>query len=486
MSTNINHASYFKREILVRIAKSFFEGQLVESAHKIPVELRPSGDESLRCCIHKERAVARLRVIAALGFSAEKDNEYTPLNEYAQRAIQREQLEGKFLSVLDIACRGCVKSQYVVTELCQGCLARPCSTQCPFGAVTFKSGRASIDPDKCKNCGLCHKACPYQAISKLHVPCEEACAVKAISKNKQGIAEIDFDKCTSCGRCMTACPFGAVMEQSQIIDVLKLLGQKNKVLALVAPSIIGQFPASLGKMITAIKKLGFDDVFEVALGADETTAFEAEEFNHKMNEGVSFMTSSCCPAYIETLKRHIPELLPHASTTPTPMHFSARTIKTKHPDSQVVFIGPCVAKRVEGFHDPLVDYVLTFEELGALLLARGIEVVECDETPIENVASKQGRGFAVTQGVSQAIASLLPDQRLQSICINGLSSEGIKQLRGFSLKAPEANLIEVMACSGGCVGGPGGLASSKVLIREIQKLQKDSPELIDLLNKKEK
>lgn len=484
MSTNINHASYFKREILVRIAKAFREGHLVASAHKIPVELRPSSDESLRCCIHKERAVARLRTIAALGFSAEDDDEYTPLNEYAKRAVEREELEGKFLSVLDIACRGCVKSQYVVTELCQGCLARSCSTHCPFGAVSFKSGRAYLEPDKCKNCGLCHKACPYQAISKLHVPCEEACAVKAINKNAQGIAEIDFEKCTSCGRCMTACPFGAVMEQSQIIDVLKLLTQKKKVVALVAPSIVGQFPAILGKMITAIKKLGFADVFEVAWGADETTKFEALEFEHKMNEGAKFMTSSCCPAYIETLKRHIPELLPHASTTPTPMHFSAKFIKESSPDAKVVFIGPCVAKRVEGFHDPLIDNVLTFEELGSLLLAYGIEVVECEETQLTDAASKQGRGFAVAQGVSQAIASIVPDQKLQACCINGLSPEGVKQLRSYVLKAPEANLIEVMACSGGCVGGPGSLAASKVSTREIQKLQKESPELKDILEKK--
>ncbi len=484
MSHNINHAVYFKREILVRVAKSFLDGNLVESAHKIPVELRPSGDESLRCCIHKERAVARLRIIAALGFPAEEDDEYTPLNSYAQKAIDRKDLSSKFLSVLDIACRACVKSQFVVTDLCQGCLARPCSTQCPFGAVSFKSSKAVIDPDKCKNCGICHRACPYQAISKLHVPCEDACAVKAISKNTQGIAEIDFDKCTNCGRCMTACPFGAVMEQSQIIDVLKLLTQKTHATALIAPSIVGQFPASLGKLMTALKKLGFADVIEVALGADETTVCEAREFEHKMNDNAGFMTSSCCPAYVETVNKHIPKLIPHVSTTKTPMHFTAERAKKLYPNGKTVFIGPCVAKRHEGFHDPAVDYVLTYEELGALFVASEIEVRECEEAVLGDRPSKQGRGFAIEQGVSQAIASLVQKTPIRPLVVNGLSPEGVKQLKSFAEKAPQENLIEVMSCTGGCVGGPSCIAQPRVSSREIKKLLETSEDLSNVVTPK--
>lgn len=114
-------------------------------------------------------------------------------------------------------------------------------------------------------------ACPYSAIVQTTVPCEAACPVGAISKDETGFASIDFEKCISCGKCIAACPFGAVHERSQLIDILKAIKSDKKVVAMIAPSIVGQFPGTLYQLKTAILKAGFDEVIEVAQGADITT-----------------------------------------------------------------------------------------------------------------------------------------------------------------------------------------------------------------------
>ena len=173
-------------------------------------------------------------------------------------------------------------------------------------------GRAQIDEKKCKKCQMCVKACPYNAIVKLSVPCEDVCPVGAIKKDETGFASINFDKCISCGRCIAACPFGAVHEKSQIIDILKAMKNGKKVVAMIAPAIAGQFRGNLYQLKSAIIKAGFKDVYEVAKGADKTARNEAREFVERM-EGVNdwldswvndivsddddkktFMTTSCC------------------------------------------------------------------------------------------------------------------------------------------------------------------------------------------------
>ena len=131
---------------------------------------------------------------------------------------------------------------------------------------------------------MCVKACPYNAIVKISVPCEDACPVGAIKKDETGFASIDFDKCITCGKCISSCPFGAVHERSQIIDILKAIKEGKKVIAMIAPAIAGQFPGNIYQLKTAIVKAGFTDVYEVAQGADITAHNEAEEFIERMNE----------------------------------------------------------------------------------------------------------------------------------------------------------------------------------------------------------
>ncbi|MDO5553565.1 MAG: 4Fe-4S dicluster domain-containing protein [Planctomycetia bacterium] len=489
-----NNAQYLRREVLIRVARAYLQGDLEDQVNRIPFAMRPKkSDAPFRCCIYKERAILRLRTLGALGFPVEGDDDFTPLSEYANQALRRSGPNEPVLTVIDIACKGCVSSRYFVTELCQGCLARPCAVNCNFGAVSLVNGRAVIDPSRCKNCGRCMTLCPYQAIVKIHVPCEEACPVNAIHKGDEGHAIIDFDKCTSCGRCMRACPFGAIMERSQIIDILRVLAASRKdgrkVVALVAPAIVGQFPVPFEKIAGALIALGFADVVPVAAGADLTTLHESAEFRTRMKSGKGFMTTSCCPAYVQTVRKHIPELLPFVSDTPTPMHYAAELARKKYPDSVTVFIGPCVAKRSEGIHDELIDYVMTFEETGALFVAAEIEPASVPACETEYKASWQGHGFAVTGGVASAVESLVrhtaPDSEEDSllvtpISVNGLSPAGIKQLKSFACEGCPGNLVEVMACEGGCIGGAGTVGNPKIAAREIKCLVAKSASLEDL------
>ncbi len=468
-----NNATKIKREIFIRMLELFNEGKLETSARQIPYLMYPKNSEEVRCCIYKDRAVSRLRSIAALGCAAEDDvDDSKSLNDYACEALAREKLEGPVMTVLDIACKGCVNNRYYITDVCQGCIARPCMVNCPKDAITVVGGRSIIDPDKCIDCGKCKAVCPYNAVTKVSVPCEEACPVGAISKNKTGRATIDFDKCISCGRCMRSCPFGAVMEKSQVIDVAKSLNGEREVVAMIAPAIVGQFPGELDQIAAGLIKLGFDRVVEVAAGADITTVKEAEEFIARMEEGEPFMTTSCCPAYIQTVQKHIGKLTKYVSETRTPMHYTAEAEKKRNENCIAVFIGPCVAKRQEGFDDHYVDYVLTFEEVGTFFVANEIDIPALEGVPFDNAPSKEGRGFAVTGGVAHAVEAYTPDSAgIKAISINGLSSKAMKMLEMYAdQKLKNGNLIEVMACEGGCVAGPGAMATQQTASRAVKRI----------------
>ena len=213
------------------------------------------------------------------------------------------------MCVVDEACSSCVQVNYEITNLCRGCVARSCYMNCPKDAIRFKkNGQAEIDHDTCISCGKCHQNCPYHAVVYIPIPCEEVCPVKAISKDEYGVEHIDESKCIYCGKCVNACPFGAIFEISQVFDILQRLRNKEPMVAIVAPSILAQFAAPVEKVYGAIKSLGFLEVVEVAQGAMETTRHEAEELKEKLAEGQPFMTTSCCPSYIQLAEKHIPDL----------------------------------------------------------------------------------------------------------------------------------------------------------------------------------
>jgi Fe-S-cluster-containing hydrogenase component 2 len=218
---------HLKKEVLVRLIRAFFSGDFIKNIRCIPVQMRPNSTEaSYRCCIYKERTILRDRLIAGLRFAIENGDEVTGLSEYAVRALERKEPEAVPLTVIETACKGCTPSRIYVTNLCQGCVARPCQSTCKFGAISIVNSKSVIDGSKCKNCKMCIPVCPYNAIVKISVPCENACPVSAIRKNEHGFAQIDYDKCITCGKCIIGCPFGAVHEKSQLVDVLKNICRK--------------------------------------------------------------------------------------------------------------------------------------------------------------------------------------------------------------------------------------------------------------------
>ena len=465
-----NNANQMRTRILIKIAESYFADKF-KNADRIPLELRPKEQQPSRCCIYKDRAVLKYRCMSSLGFSPEEEtDELKSLAQYGTEALERTAPEKAQLCVIDIACSACIKAQYMVTNACRGCFARPCQMNCPKEAISFVNGRAHIDPDKCVNCGKCHEVCPYHSIIRIPVPCEEACPVGAITKDEFGKEHINHETCISCGKCLQSCPFGAIVERSQMVDVLKLINETDKqVVAMLAPAIVGQFPGDIGNVVGALKKAGFSDVIEVAVGADITTKKEAAEFIEKMEKGEKLMTTSCCPAYFRAAQVHIPEIQPYVSHTKTPMYYTAELVKKEHPGCVAVFIGPCLAKRAEAEYDPNVDYVLTFEELGAMLVAAGINIDECEPAEFTTMSYAQGRQFPLTGGVSGAVASLVGDKaKVRAERIDGLSKENIKLLKRYGAKGCESNMLEVMCCEGGCISGPGCIALPKKASRAVE------------------
>jgi [FeFe] hydrogenase (group B1/B3) len=382
------------------------------------------------------------------------------------------------ITVLDEACNACVRTHFMVTNACQACLARPCMMNCGKKAIDIKDGRAQIDSEKCVNCGLCLNNCPYHAIIKIPVPCEEACPVGAISKNENGKEVIDYHKCIFCGNCMRECPFGAMMDKSQLVDVIKHIMNNKKVTALYAPAAAAQFRAEAGQLEGALLAAGFSFVVEVALGADITADKEAAEFAQHIEGGKKMMTTSCCPAYVRAVRRHVPELADCISETHTPMHYAAELAKKENPDCITVFIGPCLAKRREGMDDEFVDYVISIEEIGALFVAKEIDVAKANPVTGKIRASASGRNFAKSGGVAEAVKLRLKDPSiLKAAFINGLDKDGMKLLSEFgkinagkvSFTEDTPNMIEVMACAGGCISGPSVITNPKVALMQLTK-----------------
>ncbi len=479
-----NKAIYFRRTALRKIIETFDKGILETDAYRIPFDvIPPDSKSSVRCCIYKERAVFRARTLAALGCSVEEDDEATSLNDYAKQALTRTAIPKTPLTVMDIACHACQKARHLVTEACQGCLTRPCQQSCHFEAISFINGRSSIDINKCKNCGACKRACPYNAIAFIPVPCEQACPVDAIHKEENDVAQIDFDKCIACGQCIEACPFGAIMERSQLIDILSQIKKGAPVVAMIAPSIVGQFDCTLAQLITAIKKAGFPQVTEVALGADITTANEARELVERLENGARFMTTSCCSAWVQAVKKHLPALKEFISHTQTPAAYTAEIEKQK--GNVTVFIGPCVSKRAEGMEDPNIDYVMTYEELGALFAARNIDPASCEEAALDPTISGEARYYGVTGGVAQAVENALAGQKtFKKETLNGLDKKTIALLNAYAKEAGDFQLLEVMNCKGGCIGGPCTLKPQAQAINPIKELVAKSPKVKCALNKK--
>ncbi len=456
-----------RHKLLADLVRLWKEDKLIEEIDRLPIKLSPRHAKVMgRCCVHKERAVWKYKSFPLLGFDmSDEVDELKPLSEYAKEAITRKSNpKENLLCVIDEACSSCVQTNYEVTNLCRGCVARACYMNCPKGAIHFtKKGQAEIDHDLCISCGKCKDSCPYHAIVYIPVPCEETCPVKAIHKDEFGVEHIDDTKCIYCGKCINACPFGAIFEISQVFDILQSIKNGDEVVAMVAPSILAQFKVPIEQMYGAMLKIGFKDVIEVAQGAMMTTDVEAEELTERLAEGHPFMTTSCCPSYVQMARKHIPELTKYISSAGSPMFYTIKIAKEKHPNAKLVFVGPCLAKRKEVKLTDGVDWAMTFEELGSVLSGLGIDAAEAQPYPMDVKSYMEAHSFAATGGVISSVKryyALNPGsapkvENLKTIQVANLDKKNIGLLKIYAKtgKAP-AQFIEVMSCEGGCVTGP--------------------------------
>ncbi len=469
-----NNVMFIRYNLLAEMVRMWKENSLEENIDRMlinryPRKRNPKG----RCCIYKERGVMKYKTMAMLGFNMDDEHdELDRLSSYVRRMMEREMPDDKrgILNVMDEACSSCVKINYEITDLCRGCVARPCYTNCPKDAISYdRDGKAHIDHEKCISCGKCQQACPYHAIVYMPVPCEEACPVKAISKDEYGVEHIDPEKCIYCGKCLNACPFGAIFDQCTVFDVLKRIKEGKKVVAMVAPSVLAQFGKPIEQVFGALKEIGFHDVIEVAYGAEETTRRESAEFKEKMEEGAPFMTTSCCPAYVNLARKHIPDLMKYVSTTASPMVYTAEYARKKHPDAINVFISPCASKKAECREHDSVDFVWTFREVDAVIDGMGIDIDNCQPFTPDESAGKDAHGFAKTGGVFTAVKNILGGEEIEGVVIADLNKKNIGVLRAYAKtgKCP-GKMVEVMSCPGGCITGPCSCSDSNEAARRFE------------------
>jgi [FeFe] hydrogenase (group B1/B3) len=472
-----------RRMVFAEIARLALKDAECEEFDKIPYRIIDTEEATYRSSIFKERAIVAARVRMGLSMDYASNQEHKLLSEGIREFLAEEgQLKEPLVNVIRFACEKCPTNAHFVTNNCRKCLAHPCSIVCPVDAITIEENAAVIDQEKCINCGKCKAACPYEAIVNYERPCAAACGVNAIESDEHMRAKINHDKCVSCGQCIIACPFGAIADKSMIYQLLRSIKAGNDVRAIIAPSFVGQFGplVSAEKIVAALKKLGLNEVREVSLGADFASLHEAELFAHDIPDKQPYLGTSCCPSWTYVADKHVPEVKENISESSSPMIFAAESVKSDNQESEVVFIGPCVSKKLEALSPKVkdkVDYVITFEELAAIFVAAGIELTKVEtEAEIED-ASYYGRGYANAGGVAAAISQNLKEQYEIEPEIS--RADGLASCKKTLLLAKAGKLagylIEGMACEGGCVGGPGTLLATNRGAKYVSKFADQSP-----------
>ena len=479
-----------RRNVFTEVARLAYEGGDLKRVDMIPYTIVPGEVARHRHDVFLERAIVQERVRLALGMSLQPAGEQTPVSAGIQEAAAADDkyFEEPLVNIISFACNACPPKQIRITDSCQGCLSHPCMNVCPKDAIYLdKDKHCHIDQDKCIKCGRCFNQCPYHAISKIERPCAAACGMDAIESDELGRAKINYDKCVSCGMCLVNCPFAAIADKSQIFQVINAMNRGSKVIACVAPAFVGQFgkAATPAKLKAAMRILGFDDVVEVAIGADLCTVEEAKDFLAEVPEKLPFMGTSCCPAWSVMAKKLFPEFKDCISMALTPMVITARMVKKDHPDARICFIGPCAAKKLEANRKSVrsdVDYVLTFEELQGMFDAKNIDFTTLEADPEDglNEGTSMGRGFAVGGGVAAAVVEAIkhidPTREVQIEYGDGLR-ECKKMLMMAKAGKRNGYLLEGMGCPGGCVAGAGTITPVRESTLNVEKFKKEAAEV---------
>lgn len=479
MKTEYKTLAHIRHQVFEEVARIAYNGNDFSQIESLPYKIIPGEVATYRDSIFLERAIIGERIRLAMGLSLRPVDQPEPISKNIEDALKAEKYyEPPLINIIKFACNACKTKGYEVSNGCQGCLAHPCIEVCPKKCISFVDGKAFIDQEKCIKCGLCHQACPYGAILKHERPCALACGMDAIGSDQFGRAEIDYDKCVSCGMCLVNCPFGAIADKSQIVQLIQAINSNHQVIAVVAPSFEGQFGrnVSFGAFKQAMQRTGFDDVVEVAIGADLCTIEEAEDFLAKVPASQPFMATSCCPSWSMMAKKQFPEFSSYISMALTPMVLTARLVRESHPEAKIVFVGPCSAKKLEASRKSVrseVDFVITFEELAGMFGARDVDIAAIeDTTALDNSATRDGRGFAVGGGVANAVANLIkkkhPDMEVKIKNADGLRECG-QMLKDAKKGLYDGYLLEGMGCPGGCVAGAGCYSNSKMSALAVKK-----------------
>lgn len=310
-----------------------------------------------------------------------------------------------------------------------------------------------FSPANCKNCYKCVRTCSVKAIEV---------------KNHQ--AKIIEERCIACGHCFVVCPQNARNVLSDLEHIKSAIKNGDKIIAQIAPAFRGFFENS-PKIVTALKKLGFQIVEEVSIGAELVS--QSYEKIIRESDKKEFLTS-CCPSVIMLIEQYYPELISNILPVVSPMIAHGKTIKARHPDSFVVFIGPCISKKYEALLEEnkgIVNAVLTFDELIQWISEENINIDNLEESNADNYGSRRGSSYPLSGGILSAIKSTALSKDIDLIKVDG--TENCKSLLEALKNNDLKNVcVELSICNESCLGGPGGTAQGGTSFKRIQNLHK--------------
>jgi NADH-quinone oxidoreductase subunit G len=371
--------------------------------------------------------------------------------------------------------------------------------------IDYSSPSITRDPNKCVLCGDCVRICEeIQSVGAIDFAYRGANS-QVLPALGRKIADVE---CVDCGQCSRVCPTGALTPRSHIKETWALLDDPQKtVVVQVAPAIrvalgehFGMPPGTIttGKVAAALRRLGFDKVYDTSFTADLTVFEEGKEFFDRLGEKRTPLFTSCCPAWVKFAEQYYPELLPSVSTCKSPQqmfgalarHLLPAMLTVEPANLAVVSIMPCTAKKfeatrpefkVDGLAD--VDLVLTSQELGRMIECAGIRFTELDDEPFDTpfgAASGAGVIFGASGGVTEAVVRFAARAKGEAPTITQTErGRGIRELTvdlgGTVIRAAVVfglanarkvckdvrrgtcayDFVEVMACPGGCINGAG-------------------------------
>lgn len=287
----------------------------------------------------------------------------------------------------------------------------------------------TLKKSNCKNCYKCIRHCPVKAIR--------------FSGNQ---AHIIGNECILCGQCFVVCPQNAkeIVDETEKVKVLLQTGEP--VYVSLAPSFVANYDgAGIEAMREALKKLGFTDVEETAIGA---TIVKNEYERILREENRDVLITSCCHSINLLIQKYFPNELEYLADVVSPMQAHCKDIKRRVPNAKTVFIGPCVSKKDEAEHyEGITDAVLTFEELTKWLAEEGIEI----SREIDGTEQSRARLFPTTGGVLKTMAQDIPGYTYMAV--DGVEN-CMAALRDIENGKIHKCFIEMSACVGSCIGGP--------------------------------